>query len=431
MKSALKAKFVLVLFLLICFIPLVSNAQTEKKNRIGIGYWALDYEKENGFEVSNTAYLLLDSIVNDCKAKIQMKTNYTHDEAVSVLSTIGTVIESYNIEYDTLKLFSQALIKRKMDCKFFSITYLTVGENLSLQLFSMIAPEHVFIYWKDLKNKIYWETTNMEEYSEQHFIDSFNISKISINNCAFLNPINYLKSKFIVFSYLGVANSNLGNKQGAIADYNNAIEINPKYTEAYFNRGNAKSTLGDNQEAIADYNKAIEINPQYAEAYFNRGNLKSTLGDKQEAIADYNKVIEINPKDAKAYTNRGVTKSDLGDKQGAIADYNNAIEINPKFAEAYCNRGNAKSALGDKQGAIADYNKAIEIRPKYAIAYYNRGAIKSDLGDMQGAIADYNKAIEINPMDASAYCNRGATKCDLGDMQGAIADYNKAIEISP
>ena len=42
-----------------------------------------------------------------------------------------------------------------------------------------------------------------------------------------------------------------------------------------FNSGNAKSELGDYRGAIQDYNKAIELNPKYANAYYNRGNAKS------------------------------------------------------------------------------------------------------------------------------------------------------------
>jgi tetratricopeptide (TPR) repeat protein len=78
----------------------------------------------------------------------------------------------------------------------------------------------------------------------------------------------------------------------------------------------------DNQGAIADYNEAIRLNPNDAVAYYNRGNAKSDLGDNQGAIADYNEAIRLNPNDAEAYYNRGVVKSDLGDNQGAIADYN-------------------------------------------------------------------------------------------------------------
>src|SRR5436190_15911175 len=40
---------------------------------------------------------------------------------------------------------------------------------------------------------------------------------------------------------------------------------------AYVNRGNAYHSRGEYDQAIADYGKAIEINPKYAEAYNNRG----------------------------------------------------------------------------------------------------------------------------------------------------------------
>ncbi|MFL0760785.1 MAG: tetratricopeptide repeat protein, partial [Prochlorococcus sp.] len=64
--------------------------------------------------------------------------------------------------------------------------------------------------------------------------------------------------------------------------------------------------LKDYQGAIADFNKAIEFGPQYAYAYYNRGITKSTLGHYREAIADFGMAIEIDPKDSAAYYNRAI-----------------------------------------------------------------------------------------------------------------------------
>ena len=77
-----------------------------------------------------------------------------------------------------------------------------------------------------------------------------------------------------------------------------------------------RTRLGDYQGAIADYDRALELNPQFAQAYYNRGNAKRTLKDYQGAIADYDKAIELNPRFAQAYYNRGVAKSDLGNYLG-------------------------------------------------------------------------------------------------------------------
>jgi len=233
---------------------------------------------------------------------------------------------------------------------------------------------------------------------------------------------------------LGKNKGESGDYQGAIADYNQAIQLKPDNAIAYVNRGVAKYDLGDYQGAITDYNQAIRINANWGNiglytAYSNRGNAKYKLGDYQGAIADYNQAIQIKPDYATAYYNRGKTKSNLGDYQGAIADYNQAIQIKPDFADAYYNRGAAKDDLGDYQGAITDYNQAIQIKPDDADAYYGRGKAKSNLGDNQGAITDYNQAIQIKPDYADAYCGRGIAKSNLGDNQGAIADFNQAAQL--
>ena len=90
--------------------------------------------------------------------------------------------------------------------------------------------------------------------------------------------------------------------------------------EGYFLVGTNKRKLGDTQGAIADYNKAIAINPQNANSYNNRGIAKSNLKDYQGAIADYNKAIEIDPQLAVAYNNRGLAKYSLNGYQGVCVD---------------------------------------------------------------------------------------------------------------
>jgi len=232
---------------------------------------------------------------------------------------------------------------------------------------------------------------------------------------------------------------NKGDNKGAIADYNQAIKLNPDFAAAYNNRGIARRALGGKKAAIADYDQAIKLKSDFADAYYNRGNVRSDLGDNKGAIADYGKAIEINKNWGgfsdnyyglpTAYMNRGIARSELGDQQAAIADYDQAIKLNPDYADAYNNRGIARSNLGDKQAAIADYDQAIKLNPDFAKAYNNRGIARSDLGDKQAAIADYDQALKLNPDYADAYYNRGNARTALGNKPGAIADFQKAADL--
>jgi tetratricopeptide (TPR) repeat protein len=72
---------------------------------------------------------------------------------------------------------------------------------------------------------------------------------------------------------------------GAIADFTNAIELDPKSAEAYDDRGKAR--VGDWDGAIADFTKAIELNPENPDAYMNRGQAKEAKGDQAGADADF------------------------------------------------------------------------------------------------------------------------------------------------
>lgn len=223
----------------------------------------------------------------------------------------------------------------------------------------------------------------------------------------------------------GLAHYQIGDYEAAIADYSQAIQINLHDAKSYNKRGLALSQLGRLEEAINDYTQAIRINPNVAVAYKNRAEARSHVGDNQGAIEDYTQAIKINPHYADAYKNRGIARYLLGSQPG----FPQAIKINPKDAIAYKKRGNARSDLGDFEGAIEDYTQAIQINPNYADAYYNRGNARSDLGDFQGAMEDYTQAIQINSNYADAYYNRGNIRLEIADKQGAIEDFHKAADI--
>ena len=167
------------------------------------------------------------------------------------------------------------------------------------------------------------------------------------------------KARAVVCFTKGVSYQDKGQWDKAIAEYNKAIEINPSYAEAYYNRGLAYAQgKGQFDKAISDWNKAIELNPSYAEAYNNRGNAYQAKGQYDRAISDYTKAIEINPSYAEAYYNRGVAYGRKGQYDQAISDCNKAIELNPSYAKAYYNRGVAHYFKGEYDKAWEDVHKA-------------------------------------------------------------------------
>jgi tetratricopeptide (TPR) repeat protein len=233
------------------------------------------------------------------------------------------------------------------------------------------------------------------------------------------------------FNNCGLAWRAKGDLERAMADYNEAIRIDPKYAPPYINRGKARGDNGELDRAIADYDEAIRVDPKFALSYYNRGKTWSDKGELDRAIADYNEAIRLDPNFAVAYNNRGDTRFEKGDLERAIADYNEAIRIDPKFAAAYSNRGSARLAKGDLDRAIVDLNEAIRIDPSFVFAYNNRGEIWLEKGDLDRAVADFNAALKLNPKNAESLYGRGIAKLNKGDSAGSQADIQAATAINP
>ncbi len=73
----------------------------------------------------------------------------------------------------------------------------------------------------------------------------------------------------------------------AIADFNEAIRLNPTLPQAYCNRGVTYLHKGDYDRATADFNEAIRLDPKFAVAYYGRGCACLHYGQKVQAEMDF------------------------------------------------------------------------------------------------------------------------------------------------
>jgi tetratricopeptide (TPR) repeat protein len=180
-----------------------------------------------------------------------------------------------------------------------------------------------------------------------------------------------------------------GDLEGAIAAFNEAIKINPKFAPAYYNRGFAHSLQHKSDEALADYDQAIQIDPTYKEAYYQSGSLKGQKGDFDGAIADFSQVIKLDPKYAPAYYNLGHVYYFKGDLDNALAEINQALNLDPNFSYCYFIRGLIRHAQGHEAEATSDFQKSAGLNFPYASFWVwitqmesgQRGLAQKDISD--------------------------------------------------
>lgn len=243
-------------------------------------------------------------------------------------------------------------------------------------------------------------------------------------------PSNDVGLTYIDYHNRGLTYSILQRHEGALADFNQAIQLNPHYATVYCSRAGTYSDLQKFDEALADFEKAINLDPKRADFYVNRGITYAALQRYDDALADYNRAIQLNHNLALAYRNRGVTYEKLHQYDNALADYDKAIQLDPTDAMAYNNRGNIYFALQRYEEALVSYNRAIKLDSANYDFYRGRGYIYYDMQRFEEALADYNLAILREP-EMILYFLRGLTYDKLGQYQEALVDFNKAFEVEP
>lgn len=81
----------------------------------------------------------------------------------------------------------------------------------------------------------------------------------------------------------------------AIAAFDRAHALNPRYSPAWNNRGNAFSGMKRYAEALAAYDRAVALSPQYHQAWFNRGLLLNEMMAYGNALEAYERAIALHP----------------------------------------------------------------------------------------------------------------------------------------
>lgn len=170
---------------------------------------------------------------------------------------------------------------------------------------------------------------------------------------------------------------------------------------AFTHRGVAHGALQQLPKAVADFSDAIRLDPLNAEARFQRATALLDLGKDEESVADYTALFRLDPTDAEAWNNRGVAYARLEQLDRAIADWTRAIAIKPHYAEAYSSRGYTYFLSGSQEKALADLNEAVRWRPRYPVALAHRGLVLERLNKQTQAKEDYEAVLRAQPVTGS------------------------------
>lgn len=257
-------------------------------------------------------------------------------------------------------------------------------------------------------------------------------------------------------------------KTTGIDDCTAAIRLNPHLAEAFRMRGSIRShralatkhhirllgsPIEDAQDfpvddvdhefrlALADFDEAIRLDPKTARTYFQRGKVLQELNELDKAIADFSHIILLDSKDIdspmfiESYLSRAAIYSKQKDFDRAIQDYSEFLRMYPKSFVALDYRGQCWEQTGNYAAAIADYTETIRIVPDHPTFLNARARVYAtcpddNVRDGAKAVKDAERAVELTGGKHAPFLNTlAAAYAETDDYNKAVETINKAIEL--
>ncbi len=225
-----------------------------------------------------------------------------------------------------------------------------------------------------------------------------------------------------------------GDVRAAIANFERALELEPKNEEALAWLGRIYMELGDGARAAAYWRRAAELNPSPRNRYF---------AEQAERMAQYGQVA------VRAFY-QGYAAWEARDYAAAIDRFEKAVEAAPDWAEAHRWLARAYMDAGMPAKAVPHWERviALEGRTPDAVHFlklareasgvglsaaeaFFQGVAAYEDGRLDEAERLFRQAVEADPGYAKAWRWLGRVYYETGRYAEAAAAYEKAVELDP
>ena len=173
----------------------------------------------------------------------------------------------------------------------------------------------------------------------------------------------------VYFSTRGMTYFELGEYIKALADYEEALRLNPQWLEAYEGRAEVYRKMQQYAKAIADYTAALQLKPS-SDLYIARGNLFMLIDQYKQALDNFNEALALSPDSVPAYFGKAYAYYCLEDYQHALDNchqtlrLNNVQKVEILEAEIYKLRGRVYLMMDKFKDALKDLDESIKLDPE-------------------------------------------------------------------
>ncbi len=235
---------------------------------------------------------------------------------------------------------------------------------------------------------------------------------------------------------LGLAYEKEGRKSDAAAEYQTALELNPRRVKTYNSLAMVLAGAGRTNEALAELREALRLYPADAPSHDSLANLLADSGHANEALAEFQAAVRLDPGNAALHNNLGVMLVELSRFDEAMEQYVGAARLDPADGRAPYLIGKVLLKQGHDAEAVGKFREALRIDPdNFQILAYLARVLAADgkpgVRDGPAARAYADRANVLSSGTQPFVLDALGMACaETGDFTNALAVTQTALDLA-
>ena len=197
------------------------------------------------------------------------------------------------------------------------------------------------------------------------------------------------------------------------------------------NLGIVYDTTGRYGEAIAEYREALELDPDYIEAHNNLAVIYDRMGRNEKAIGELKKVLGLNPGYIEGHSNLAHVYTGKGRYSEAIFELKEALRLDPDYVPAHNSLGHIFARQKKYQEAVKEFQEAIRLDPEYVLARNNLGHVYLELEKYEDAIKEFEQVTKLDHSFIEGHQGMGLACYNKGRYDKAAHAWARAVYLKP
>ncbi len=188
---------------------------------------------------------------------------------------------------------------------------------------------------------------------------------------------------------------------------------------------------GKAADALAEFREAIRLDPRHSDAHGNLGVALAHLRRLPEAEAAFRLAIRFDATNTTMYVNLATCLLQQNRHTDCEEWARQAIQLKPDLAEAHRLLGTSLDARRKYEAAETAFRQAVTLEPNHAEAHFKLARVFARRDNPKEAEAQFREAVKLKPDFTSAWSSLGQLLCDLERHSEAVECARTAVTLDP